>query len=237
MQKDSESHTESTAIYIGGFFIEKTTIFSIIVILMNKDDEIKDQEELEVQNVAPEIPAEDEDDIVEFVYNEDGEEDLKATLKKLRKDIKEARKEKAEYLDGWQRAKADYQNYKNAEGERLVSYAVNAKERLIDSLLPALDSFDMAMANKQAWETVDKNWRTGVEYIYQQIITGLSDVGVEIIDKTGIPFDPNLHQSIESVPTDVESKDHTIEKVIQAGYKIGERVIRPARVNIFEYKK
>jgi molecular chaperone GrpE len=111
------------------------------------------------------------------------------------------------------------------------------KEKIVESLLPSIDSFDMAMANKEAWESVDKNWRTGVEYIYQQIISGLSDVGVEIIDKTGIKFDPNLHQSIESVPTDDESKDHTIEKIIQAGYKIGDRVIRPARVNIFEYKK
>ena len=233
MQKDSESHTESTASYIGGFFIEKSTIFSIIVILMNKDDEIKDQEELEVQNVAPEIPAEDEDDIVEFVYNEDGEEDLKATLKKLRKDIKEARKEKAEYLDGWQRAKADYQNYKSAEGERLVSYAVNAKERLIDSLLPALDSFDMAMSNKEAWEKVDANWRTGVEYIYNQFITSLGENGVSTIDKTDVPFDPNLHQSIETEDTDDESKDHTIARIVQNGYKMADRIIRPARVVVY----
>jgi molecular chaperone GrpE len=49
-------------------------------------------------------------------------------------------------------------------------------------------------------------------------------------------FDPNLHQSIETVPTDDLSKDHTIAKVIQAGYKIGERVVRPARVNIYEKK-
>ena len=116
-------------------------------------------------------------------------------------------------------------------------YLLITKEKIVESLLPSIDSFDMAMANKEAWESVDKNWRTGVEYIYQQIITGLSDVGVEIIDKTGIKFDPNLHQSIESITTDDESKDHTIEKIVQAGYKIGDRVIRPARVNIFEYKK
>lgn len=200
---------------------------------MNKDDEIKEQEELEVKDMAPEIPQEDEDDIVEFVYNEDGEEDLKATLKKLRKDIKEARKEKAEYLDGWQRAKADYQNYKNAEGERLISYAVNAKERMIDSLLPALDSFDMAMMNKEAWEKVDQNWRTGVEYIYNQFLTSLGDNGVSTIDKVDVSFDPNLHQSIETLDTDDESKDHTIAKIIQKGYKMGDRIIRPARVVVY----
>lgn len=200
---------------------------------MNKDDEIKQQEELEVKDMAPEIPAEDEDDVVEFVYNEDGEEDIKATLKKLRKDIKETRKEKAEYLDGWQRAKADYQNYKNAEGERLSSYATNARERLVESLLPALDSFDMAMSNKEAWEKVDSNWRTGVEYIYNQFITALGDNGVSTIDKTDVSFDPNLHQSIETLDTDDESKDHIIAKIIQKGYKMGDRIIRPARVVVY----
>ncbi len=203
---------------------------------MNKDDEIKDiNNELQEQEVISETPHE-EDDIVEFVYNEDGEEDLKATLKKLRKDLKEARKEKAEYLDGWQRAKADYQNYKNAEGERVISYIANAKERMIESLLPALDSFDMAMMNKEAWEKVDANWRTGVEYIYNQFLTSLSDNGVSTIDKLDAPFDPNLHQSIETLDTDDESKDHTIARIIQKGYKMGERIIRPARVAVYVKK-
>ena len=199
----------------------------------NKDDEIKDSNELQDQEVISEELEVDEDDIVEFVYNEDGEEDLKATLKKLRKDIKDARKEKAEYLDGWQRAKADYQNYKNAEGERLVPYATSTKKRLIDSLVPALDSFDMAMSNKEAWEKVDQNWRTGVEYIYNQFLTSLGENGVSTIDKMDVSFDPNLHQSIETLDTDDESKDHIIAKIIQKGYKMGDRIIRPARVVVY----
>ena len=104
------------------------------------------------------------------------------------------------------------------------------------NLLPAIDSFDMAFANKEAWEKVDSNWRIGVEYIYTQFMNGLSDSGIEKIDKVGVSFDPNFHQSISSVSTDIKDRDHTIESIIQAGYKIGDRVIRPARVNIFEYK-
>ena len=60
--------------------------------------------------------------------------------------------------------------------------------------------------------------------------------GIEKINEINVPFDPNLHQSIGSVSTDDQSKDHTIEKIIQVGYKIGERVIRPARVSVFEFK-
>jgi molecular chaperone GrpE len=187
------------------------------------EDEIKEKE------------VEESFEDVTFVDStEDGDAlPTKDVVKKLRDDLKKVRAEKEEYLTGWQRAKADYINLQKEMEQVRANTSLLTKEKIVESLLPSIDSFDMAMANKEAWEKVDPNWRTGVEYIYQQIITGLSDVGVEIIDKIGIAFDPNLHQSIESVLTDDKSKDHTIEKVIQAGYKIGERVIRPARVKIY----
>jgi molecular chaperone GrpE len=180
----------------------------------------------------------DEDEIKYVDSTEDGDAlPTKDVAKKLREDLKQARADKEEYLTGWQRAKADYINLQKELEQVRANSSLLAKERIVESLLPSIDSFDMAMANKEAWESVDKNWRTGVEYIYQQIITGLSDVGVEIIDRANITFDPNIHQSVESVATDDQSKDHTIEKIIQAGYKIGDRIIRPARVNIFEFKE
>ncbi|MEK7106457.1 MAG: nucleotide exchange factor GrpE [Patescibacteria group bacterium] len=196
-------------------------------------------DENEVKNDLPAGEAGEDFEDVTFVDSGDDGDTLptKDVVGKLRADLKTARKEKEEYLTGWQRAKADYVNLQKEMDQVRANTSLITKEKIVESLLPSIDSFDMAMANKEAWESVDKNWRTGVEYIYQQIITGLSDVGVEIIDKTGIKFDPNLHQSIESITTDDESKDHTIEKIVQAGYKIGDRVIRPARVNIFEYKK
>lgn len=125
---------------------------------------------------------------------------------------------------------------KELESVRL-SNSVIAKEKMATNLMPALDSFDMAFSNKEAWEKVDKNWRMGVEYIYSQFMTGLANSGIEKIDKVGVPFDPSLHHSISAVSTDKESQDHTVESIIQVGYRIGERVIRPARVNIYEFKK
>jgi molecular chaperone GrpE len=94
----------------------------------------------------------------------------------------------------------------------------------------------MAMGNKTAWEAVDKNWRQGIEYIHSKFLQSLADNKVTVISSIGAKFDPMLHESIESIPTDDESKDHIIESVIQSGYKIGERILRPARVKIFEYK-
>ena len=95
----------------------------------------------------------------------------------------------------------------------------------------------MAFSNKEAWEKVDKNWRTGVEYIHQQFMSTLSELGVEKIDDINVLFDPKIHQSIETVNTTEKNKDHTIEKVTQIGYKMGNRIIRPARVNVYKYQE
>jgi molecular chaperone GrpE len=169
---------------------------------------------------------------------EDGEAlPTKDVVKKLREEIKKLQKEKEEYLTGWQRAKADYVNLQKELDLARINISILTKEKMTEKLLPALDSFEMAFANKDHWETLDKDWRAGIESIYQQFISGLTNSGIEKIDGCDIPFDPSIHQSISVAHTDDESKDHTIEKVLQVGYKIGERVIRPAKVTIYEYKK
>jgi molecular chaperone GrpE len=191
------------------------------------------------QEEKKEIPETEEavDDVVEFVFNDDGEEDIKATLKKFRKDLKDCKKEKEEYLAQLQRERADFINYKRDEETRVKDKLAYSRERLIMDFLPVLDSYDMAFANKDAWEKVDKNWRMGVEYIHQQLLKVLADYNVSPIDtKIGDAFDPNIHQSIENVPTDDESKDHTIAQITQSGYKLGDKIIRPARVNVFALK-
>lgn len=191
---------------------------------MNENEEVKNTEDFV-------------DDVTFVDSTEDGEElPTKDVVGKLREDLKRARADKEEYLTGWQRSKADYVNLQKEMEQIKISGSILAREKMFKNFLPALDSFDMAFSNKQAWEAVDKNWRVGIEYIHQQFMTSLEQSGIEKIDKVGVPFDPNLHQSIESVPTDDQSKDHTIEKVIQTGYKLGDRIIRPARVNIFEFK-
>ena len=169
---------------------------------------------------------------------EDGEAlPTKDVTKKLREDLKLCRIEKEEYLTGWQRAKADYINLQKELDNSRLSISIHSREKMAQNLLPVLDSFDMAFANKEAWEKVDKNWRMGIEYIYSQFMTSLSESGIEKIDEAGVLFDPNLHQSISAIPIEKEEQDHTIESILQVGYKIGNRIIRPARVNIYEFKK
>ena len=177
-----------------------------------------------------------ESDVLEFEFNDDGEEDLKKTLKKFRADLKVAKAEKAEYLLGWQKERADFANYKKGEEDRRKIFREASEERILSSFLSVVDSFNMAFANKEAWEKVDKNWRQGVEYIYSQLNNVFEEYGVKSIGVVGEIFNPNIHEPVDIVPTDDKDLDQKISYVIQKGYKLGERVMRPARVNIYEFK-
>lgn len=201
---------------------------------------MKDDLDKKIKEPEEEVLADEEDDIVEFVYNADGEEDLKATLKKTRKDLKEAQKEKQEYLTNWQRERADFQNYKKDEESRISRVKNLTREMFVEELLPVLDAYDMAFANREAWEKVDKNWRMGVEYIHQQLIKVLADNGVsEISPEVGDEVDPNIHEALETTDNSDESKSGKIAEVTQKGYKSTDssgqgRIIRPARVKVYK---
>jgi len=184
-----------------------------------------------------ETPPENEAEVLEFEFNEDGEEDLKKTFKKLRADLKLAKAEKEEYLTGWQKERADFANYRRQEDDRKVMFSESVRERILTRFLSVIDSFNMAFANKESWEKVDENWRKGVEYIYSQMNAIFEEYGVKPIGEEDETFDPNMHQSIDVVETDKKELDHKVANVIQKGYKLGERVIRPARVNVYEYKE
>ena len=189
-------------------------------------------------------PVKDESEVLEFEFNEDGEEDLKKTLKKLRADLKVCKAEnyelnatKIEYLTGWQKERADFANYRKQEDDRRVNFSESIRERILTKFLAILDSFNMAFSNKETWEKVDESWRKGVEYIYTQLSTIFEEYDVKEIGAVGEDFDPNIHQSIEMVPTDKKEDNHKVSLVIQKGYKLGDRVIRVARVNVFEYNE
>ena len=186
-----------------------------------------------------EIPESSQNDseVLEFEYNEDGEEDLKKTLKKLRADLKACKAEKEEYLTGWQKERADFSNYKKQEDDRRANFSESVRERILTRFLTVLDSFNMAFANKETWQKVNENWRKGVEYIYSQLSNIFEEYGVKEIGEVGENFDPNVHQSIDVTPTDKKEENHKVSAVIQKGYKLGDRVIRAARVNVFEYNE
>ncbi len=95
----------------------------------------------------------------------------------------------------------------------------------------------MAFANRTSWEKVDENWRKGVEYIFGQMNNIFEEYGVKEIGEVGDIFDPNMHESIELVLTDIKELNHTVSQVIQKGYKLGLRILRPVKVNVYEFKE
>jgi molecular chaperone GrpE len=204
--------------------------------MADEEEKLPPRQSAEDAEKEPEA-IEPDSEVLEFEFNEDGEEDLKKTLKKLRADLKQAKAEKEEYLTGWQKERAEFANYRKQEDERRAVFSEAMRERILTRFLSVIDSFNMAFANREAWEKVDEGWRKGVEYIYTQLNNIFEEYGVKTIGEVGDFFDPNMHESIDVVETDKKEMEHKIATVIQKGYKLGERVIRPARVNVYEYKE
>lgn len=154
--------------------------------------------------------------------------------KKLKEELKECQKERAEYLDGWQRAKADLVNARREFEERRKDLVTYANENLILELLLVLDSFDMAFSNKNAWNKVDENWRRGVEHIHSQLETVLRSNGIEAIEESEGKFSAERHESVGTVPTKNKDDDEMIAELVQRGYMLRGKVIRPAKVKLYE---
>lgn len=181
----------------------------------------------------------DEENEIEFsTTDEEGNEiNSQTKTKDLRSALAKATTEKAEYLAGWQRAKADYINLKNSEEKARQEMVKYAKEGLVVELLPLADSFDMAFANKTVWEQAPENWRKGIEYIYSQLTSILQDNGVEtILPPLGSALDPQIHETIGTISTEDPKQDGMILEVVKKGYILQGKLIRPAQVKTGEFK-
>ena len=194
----------------------------------------KDEFEKEIPDMAEESVTDEETETdVEFEeVNEEGEVDARATIKKLREKIKKLEEEKKEYLDLSQRSRADYMNLKKEVDAERIQGRKFATKRLIEDLLPVLDAYDMAQGNKEAWEAVDKNWRIGIEHIFGQLKAVLEREGVTQYGLVGEKFDPNLHESLQTVAVTEEAQNDTLMRVLQKGYRMHDTILRPAREHV-----
>ena len=181
--------------------------------------------------------TEDIDDIKFESYNDDTDGGTKTPedrIKLLRQKLKESDKAKIEYLDGWQRLKADFVNFKKREDEGKEMFMKFARESLVVDLLPVLESFHMAFVNKEAWEKVDPAWRKGVEYIHTQLTQTLENQGLQKVDPAlGSAFDPNEHTSIGTIANEDTAKQHTIAEVVQLGYRLNGKLVKSPTVKLY----
>lgn len=136
----------------------------------------------------------------------------------------------AEYLDGWQRAKAEFVNYKKRVTRDREQYNQEAVGKVVKNYLSVVDDLERAL-KKQPQNEESAAWANGIELIYRKMVSALENDGVMLMDADGKMFDPNLHEAVAKI----ESTNHEsgqIVDVIQSGYMIGDRVLRPARVCI-----
>lgn len=197
---------------------------------MKTDD--RNEEFEEIIDDGHDKKSEIEDD-VEF----DFEDEDNSQIGKLKKKLEVCKREKEEYLLGWQRAQADAINQARRTAEDIKRIGERSQEELLEDILPVLDSFSMAFSNKEAWEKVDDSWRKGVEYIHDQLLKVLNEYGIEEIEvREGDSLSHELHHPLKTVPTDDLSQDDTIVSVIQKGYRIKGRVLRPAKVSVYKHE-
>ncbi|MBI2426385.1 MAG: nucleotide exchange factor GrpE [Candidatus Kerfeldbacteria bacterium] len=150
-------------------------------------------------------------------------------LEKCARELEAARTEAQTNLDGWKRAKADYQNLlKDSARERLETVKF-ATENLLHELLPLVDYFKYGL---KAVPEAEKNsaWMQGMTHIYNQFMSVLKDHGVEELKTVGEKFDPAMHQSVEEVKSD--TKPGTIVEEVASGFRLNGKVIQVAKVKI-----
>ncbi|MFT5037391.1 MAG: molecular chaperone GrpE [Candidatus Azotimanducaceae bacterium] len=174
-----------------------------------------------------ELTGEDVNDDIEL---EDVENNAGDSLKKLRTKLKECEKEKLEHLENLQRAKAEFLNAKKRIQEQESQNIARSINAHIEKLLPMCDSFQMAMSDTQAWESIDDTWRKGVESIFNQLQSILTSYDILVINPTNEPFNPTEHEAMTTIDTDESVKPETVVQVLQYGYKRNDELIRPAKV-------
>ena len=162
------------------------------------------------------MQEEENDEVVEEFVDEDEADAGPAALKKLREKLKKAIEEKQEYLNGWQRSRADFANFKREEANMQADREARITSDLIEALIPALDTLELLLKH----DASENN-----KMLQKQFIDSLAKLGVKKFGEKGEAFDPHKHEALAQ-----NGDNHIIESVERSGYSIGDKVIRPAQV-------
>jgi molecular chaperone GrpE len=143
-------------------------------------------------------------------------------------EVQKLRAERDMLMDRLARLQAEFENARKRAAREQQDYRDYAVADAVKLLLPILDSFERAL---ETTSTKTGEFRNGVELIYKQVQDALAKLGVQPVAARGQPFDPHVHQAIEMVETD-EVPDHQVVDELQRGYKLKERLLRPAMVRV-----
>lgn len=192
----------------------------------NENEEIKNAPEAETEvETAENVSSETESQADKTTAEE--KDPLQEELEKTKTDLDAARKELAEYKDKYLRLMAEYDNFRKRSVKEKADIYPEATAKAVEAFLPMADNFERALST----ETTDEKYKSGVKMIYTQLGEAFKSLGVEVIDRAGETFDPNLENAVSSIE-DENLGENVVAQVFQKGYKRGDRVIRHAMVMV-----
>lgn len=148
-------------------------------------------------------------------------------IQSLREQIIEEKQKADNHLANWQRAQADFSNYKRRTEQEKNEQTKFSNAMLILNLLPVIDDLERAL-NTVPTALAGLTWFDGLRLIYRKLLSLLENQGLQVLEAEGKDFDPNLHEAIQHV----EGEDGKVVQVFQKGYRLHDRVIRPAMVTV-----
>jgi len=190
-------------------------------------------DDLNNQQLESEITDDEQEIILEGEIIEDSAEDFMAPdeeLASLRQELADAELKAQEYLDGWQRARAEFANYKKRVDRDQASVRQMAAANIYKNYLEVIDDLELALNNRPE-DGEGAAWAPGIELIYRKLLSNMEADGITVMVTQDQFFDPNVHEAISSEDTD-EFESGQIVEVLKNGYLVGDKVLRPALVRV-----
>jgi molecular chaperone GrpE len=194
------------------------------------DEREKQSESRETEVVEAEVIEEDNQERVEFEDLEQLGDQVQEDIEGLKQSLEESRLKSEEYLEGWQRARAEFANFRKRVDRDRVQAQQTAAASIIRRYLEIVDDLERALKNRPK-EGEGAVWAGGIELIYRKFLKILESEGVKPMQAEDEEFDPNLHEAITHEDSPEHESGQVIE-VVQTGYMIGDKVLRPALVRV-----
>lgn len=198
---------------------------------MKKKKVQAEQPDMENTEVSESVDlGSDHEELIDLDPVTEEELSLEEQVEFLRSSLDEVTAKAEEYLDGWQRSRAEFSNYKKRVLKENIDIRQVARGEVIKLYLDVLDDLDRALQERP--DTGEgESWANGIEIIVQKLRSRLDTEGVKPMDPLGEDFDPNLHEALMKEDSEEYESGKVIE-VMQEGYWIGDKVLRPAQVRV-----
>ncbi len=157
-------------------------------------------------------------------------ETAESEMAKIQDDLDKARGEAADYLENLQRLKAEFDNFRKRMLREQSEFLNLAAQEVIKGLLPVIDNFERALAHEVEEGHFD-DYKNGLQLVYNQLVDSLAKEGLQAEEPVGEHFDPTKHEAMMQVPAE-EHPEGTVVSVLEKGYLLKGRVIRPAKVTV-----